>query len=205
MTRIRARMPKWRKRRPMPTLERSSISCLVIRIGQSCLNVPGRSAEQIHYSISNTIAAAYYLYSAPFEIVVASIFLYKCVSSLSCHLFSSDLIRILGWSAFAGVVVLFVAVPLNAFVSKRSIRVCHQLTIRQRGARLTCSDHSGTNESPRQAGHGHERAHQRDSIHKGWFGFTSREADDAVLRLDPTMDRSCSGCSFSRIETVGPL
>lgn len=30
---------------------------------------------------------------------------------------------ILGWSAFAGVVVLFIAVPLNSFFSKRSVKV----------------------------------------------------------------------------------
>ncbi|WVF67988.1 hypothetical protein IAT40_002750 [Kwoniella sp. CBS 6097] len=57
--------------------------------------------------VGNTVSSAYYLYSAPFEIIVASAFLYN----------------ILGWSAFAGVVVLIVAVPLNSFVSKRSIAI----------------------------------------------------------------------------------
>ncbi|OCF31742.1 ATP-binding cassette transporter [Kwoniella heveanensis BCC8398] len=57
--------------------------------------------------VGNTVSSAYYLYSAPFEIIVASVFLYN----------------ILGWSAFAGVVVLIVAVPLNSFVSKRSIAI----------------------------------------------------------------------------------
>ena len=30
---------------------------------------------------------------------------------------------ILGWSAFAGIVVLFVVAPLNSFLSKRSVKV----------------------------------------------------------------------------------
>lgn len=34
---------------------------------------------------------------------------------------------ILGWSAFAGVLVLVVAVPLNSFVSKRSIKITQEL------------------------------------------------------------------------------
>nr|ODN96123.1 ATP-binding cassette transporter [Cryptococcus depauperatus CBS 7855] len=61
--------------------------------------------------ISNTVSGAYFIYSAPFEIVVASIFLYS----------------ILGWSAFAGTIVLAVAVPLNSFVSSRSVKITQQL------------------------------------------------------------------------------
>ena len=61
--------------------------------------------------IGNTIAGAYYIYGAPFEIIVAGTFLYN----------------ILGWSAFAGIVVLAVAVPLNSVVSKRSVKVSDNL------------------------------------------------------------------------------
>lgn len=34
---------------------------------------------------------------------------------------------ILGWSAFAGIVVLIVAIPLNSFVSKRSVKITQDL------------------------------------------------------------------------------
>ncbi|ORY29629.1 putative ATP-binding cassette transporter protein YOR1 [Naematelia encephala] len=57
--------------------------------------------------VSNIVAGAYMLYSAPFEIIVASVFLYK----------------IMGLSAFAGVVVLPFAFPLNSLLSKRSISI----------------------------------------------------------------------------------
>nr|XP_018259698.1 ATP-binding cassette transporter [Kwoniella dejecticola CBS 10117]OBR81856.1 ATP-binding cassette transporter [Kwoniella dejecticola CBS 10117] len=61
--------------------------------------------------IGNTVSGGYYIYGAPFEIIVASVFLYN----------------ILGWSAFAGVVVLVVATPLNSFVSKRSVAITQEL------------------------------------------------------------------------------
>nr|XP_019008083.1 ATP-binding cassette transporter [Kwoniella pini CBS 10737]OCF46864.1 ATP-binding cassette transporter [Kwoniella pini CBS 10737] len=61
--------------------------------------------------IGNTVSGGYFIYGAPFEIIVASVFLYN----------------ILGWSAFAGVVVLVVATPLNSFVSKRSIAITQDL------------------------------------------------------------------------------
>ena len=61
--------------------------------------------------VSNVVAGLYWIYSAPFEIIVASLFLYN----------------ILGWSAFAGVVVLGVAAPLNSYVSKRSIAITQDL------------------------------------------------------------------------------
>ncbi|WVW80972.1 hypothetical protein I302_102963 [Kwoniella bestiolae CBS 10118] len=61
--------------------------------------------------IGNTVSGGYYIYGAPFEIIVASVFLYN----------------ILGWSAFAGVVVLVVATPLNSFVSKRSVKITQEL------------------------------------------------------------------------------
>ncbi|WRT70588.1 uncharacterized protein IL334_007586 [Kwoniella shivajii] len=61
--------------------------------------------------IGNTVSGGYYIYGAPFEIIVASIFLYN----------------ILGWSAFAGVVVLIIATPLNSFASKRSVKITQEL------------------------------------------------------------------------------
>lgn len=61
--------------------------------------------------IANTVSGAYFIYSAPFEIVVASIFLYN----------------ILGWSAFAGILVLVVAAPLNSLVSSRSVKITQDL------------------------------------------------------------------------------
>ncbi|OWZ59598.1 hypothetical protein C356_00814 [Cryptococcus neoformans c45] len=61
--------------------------------------------------IANTVSGAYFIYSAPFEILVASIFLYN----------------ILGWSAFAGIVVLAVAAPLNSLVSSRSVKITQDL------------------------------------------------------------------------------
>lgn len=77
------------------------------------------------HRISNTAAAAYYIYGAPFEIVVASIFLYKWVTWLGAVAETSALMRcsILGWSAFAGMITLVIALPLNSFVSGRYIKV----------------------------------------------------------------------------------
>ncbi|KAH9943429.1 multidrug resistance-associated ABC transporter [Epithele typhae] len=57
--------------------------------------------------IAMTVSAMYFVYGAPFEIVIASIFLYQ----------------LLGWSAFAGFVVLLLSWPLNNFVANRAIRI----------------------------------------------------------------------------------
>ncbi|RDX45811.1 multidrug resistance-associated ABC transporter [Lentinus brumalis] len=57
--------------------------------------------------ISMTASAMYFVYGAPFEIVIASIFLYQ----------------LLGWSAFAGFFVLILSWPLNNFATRRSIRI----------------------------------------------------------------------------------
>jgi hypothetical protein len=46
--------------------------------------------------ISNTAAAAYYIYGAPFEIVVASIFLYKSVFLFASFRTRSDMTVFLG-------------------------------------------------------------------------------------------------------------
>lgn len=54
-----------------------------------------------------TISAMFLLYSAPFELVLGSVFLY----------------RLLGWSAFAGFGVLVAVWPLNKFVTERSVRI----------------------------------------------------------------------------------
>ena len=45
--------------------------------------------------------------TAPFEITVASIFLYQ----------------LLGWSAFAGFLVIPVLSPLNSMIGRRSVRI----------------------------------------------------------------------------------
>ncbi|KAF8577829.1 multidrug resistance-associated ABC transporter [Ramaria rubella] len=58
-------------------------------------------------SISNMIGGAYIVYGAPFEIAIASIFLYQ----------------LLGLSAFAGFICLVVASPLNSFLAKRNTRI----------------------------------------------------------------------------------
>ncbi|KZT66167.1 hypothetical protein DAEQUDRAFT_813713 [Daedalea quercina L-15889] len=57
--------------------------------------------------ISQVISGSYFIYGAPFEIVIAATFLYQ----------------LLGWSAFAGFVVLIVGWPLNSLVSKRAVRI----------------------------------------------------------------------------------
>jgi ABC-type multidrug transport system fused ATPase/permease subunit len=56
---------------------------------------------------ANLISGAYFIYGAPFEIIIASIFLYQ----------------ILGWSAFAGFTVLVAGWPLNSYISRRRIRI----------------------------------------------------------------------------------
>ncbi|KAI0657587.1 multidrug resistance-associated ABC transporter [Cubamyces menziesii] len=57
--------------------------------------------------ISLTTAALYFIYGAPFEIVIASIFLYQ----------------LLGWAAFTGFLVIILSWPLNNFVARRSVRI----------------------------------------------------------------------------------
>ncbi|KAL1762723.1 hypothetical protein FB107DRAFT_198344 [Schizophyllum commune] len=57
--------------------------------------------------ISNLVNQLYFFYTAPFEIIVASIFLYQ----------------LLGWSAFAGFLVIPVLSPLNSMIGRRSVRI----------------------------------------------------------------------------------
>ncbi|KAF7362389.1 hypothetical protein MVEN_00585800 [Mycena venus] len=57
--------------------------------------------------ISMQVASLYFLYGAPMEIIIGSIFLYQ----------------LLGLSAFAGFVVLLLGWPLNSYLSRRSIRI----------------------------------------------------------------------------------
>ena len=68
---------------------------------------------------------------APFEILVASIFLYQCVPP-HLNFLPIDLTplfnqlshyRLLGLSAFAGFFVLILGWPLNSFIARRSIRI----------------------------------------------------------------------------------
>ncbi|EIN03587.1 multidrug resistance-associated ABC transporter [Punctularia strigosozonata HHB-11173 SS5] len=56
---------------------------------------------------ANLVSGAYFIYGAPFEIIIASIFLYQ----------------ILGWSAFAGFTVLVAGWPLNSYIARRRIRI----------------------------------------------------------------------------------
>ncbi|KAF8890917.1 multidrug resistance-associated ABC transporter [Infundibulicybe gibba] len=57
--------------------------------------------------ISQMVSGAYFIYGAPFEILIAGTFLYQ----------------LLGISAFAGFVVLLAGWPLNSFIARRSIRI----------------------------------------------------------------------------------
>ncbi|KDQ49974.1 hypothetical protein JAAARDRAFT_42467 [Jaapia argillacea MUCL 33604] len=57
--------------------------------------------------VSMTCSAMYMLYGAPLEILIGSIFLYQ----------------LLGWSAFAGFIVLLLGWPLNSYIARRSIRI----------------------------------------------------------------------------------
>lgn len=53
------------------------------------------------------MSGLYFLYGAPMEIIIGSIFLYQ----------------LLGFSAFAGFVVLLLGWPLNSYLTRRSIRI----------------------------------------------------------------------------------
>nr|VWO97308.1 NAD-dependent protein deacylase (EC (Regulatory protein SIR2 homolog) [Ganoderma boninense] len=57
--------------------------------------------------VSNTVSAMHIVYGAPFEIVIATLFLYK----------------LLGWAAFAGFIVIIVTLPLNDIMAKRTNRI----------------------------------------------------------------------------------
>ncbi|RDB18199.1 ATP-dependent bile acid permease [Hypsizygus marmoreus] len=57
--------------------------------------------------VSQTVSASYFIYGAPFEIAIAGSFLYQ----------------LLGWSAFAGFIVLLAGWPLNSYIARRSIRI----------------------------------------------------------------------------------
>ncbi|GMK54458.1 hypothetical protein CspeluHIS016_0110440 [Cutaneotrichosporon spelunceum] len=70
--------------------------------------------------VAGVFAMAYYLYSTPIEIVVASVFLYQ----------------LLGWSAFAGIGVLIIATPINSYLSKKAMRIQKDL-LKARDKRMT--------------------------------------------------------------------
>lgn len=57
--------------------------------------------------IGNTVGFLYIVICSPVEVIIASMFLYN----------------LLGWSAFAGILVLAVATPINSMISKRSMKV----------------------------------------------------------------------------------
>lgn len=57
--------------------------------------------------IAMITSGLYFLYGAPFEIIIAGFFLYQ----------------LLGWSAFAGFAVIIITWPLNNLVANRSVRI----------------------------------------------------------------------------------
>ncbi|PWN45185.1 hypothetical protein IE81DRAFT_344880 [Ceraceosorus guamensis] len=61
--------------------------------------------------ISQLVSGAYFLYSSPVEILVASIFLY----------------RLLGWSAAVGFSVLLVSTPLQSYLTRRAMHITREL------------------------------------------------------------------------------
>ncbi|KAF9471237.1 hypothetical protein BDN70DRAFT_939094 [Pholiota conissans] len=66
-----------------------------------------RSLIKSFWKVSQTIATMNFMYGAPFEVVFATIFLYQ----------------LLGFSAFAGFLVLVAGWPLNNIVARRSIQI----------------------------------------------------------------------------------
>ncbi|KAJ7186191.1 hypothetical protein C8R46DRAFT_1343242 [Mycena filopes] len=70
--------------------------------------------------VSTIVSGAYNVYGAPVEIVVGSSFLYG----------------LLGWSAFAGFVVLLVGWPLNSYVARRRVRM-HKGELKARDGRMS--------------------------------------------------------------------
>ncbi|WOO78778.1 ATP-dependent bile acid permease [Vanrija pseudolonga] len=57
--------------------------------------------------ISGTAASMTFIWSSPIEAVIATVFLYQ----------------LLGWSAFAGILALVLAMPLNSILMKRNIKI----------------------------------------------------------------------------------
>ncbi|KAF7340568.1 ABC bile acid [Mycena sanguinolenta] len=70
--------------------------------------------------VSTIVSGAYNIYGAPVEIIVGSVFLWS----------------LLGWSAFAGFVVLLVGWPLNSYVARRRVRM-HKGELKARDARMS--------------------------------------------------------------------
>ncbi|KAF7342473.1 ABC bile acid [Mycena venus] len=70
--------------------------------------------------VSGIVSGAYNIYGAPMEIIVGCAFLYG----------------MLGWSAFAGFVVLLVGWPLNSYVARRRVRM-HKGELKARDARMS--------------------------------------------------------------------
>ncbi|KAJ7212815.1 multidrug resistance-associated ABC transporter [Mycena haematopus] len=70
--------------------------------------------------VSTIISGAYNIYGAPIEILVGGAFLWS----------------LLGWSAFAGFVVLLVGWPLNSYVARRRVRM-HKGELKARDGRMS--------------------------------------------------------------------
>ncbi|KAJ7282599.1 hypothetical protein C8J57DRAFT_1295798 [Mycena rebaudengoi] len=67
------------------------------------VNLMSNDAEDV----SNIASTLYFLYGAPFEVVIGSVFLYQ----------------LLGWSAFAGFGVLLALAPLNSYVTNQGMLI----------------------------------------------------------------------------------
>ncbi|KAH8831236.1 hypothetical protein DL96DRAFT_1695080 [Flagelloscypha sp. PMI_526] len=63
--------------------------------------------------ISNFLSMVWFLYASPLQLGIAAVFLYK----------------LLGWPAFVGFSVLFVGMPLNAWLSKRTISIAKRINV----------------------------------------------------------------------------
>ncbi|KAF7299119.1 ABC bile acid [Mycena indigotica] len=70
--------------------------------------------------VSTIVSGAFNIYGAPMEILVGSWFLYV----------------LLGWSAFAGFIVLLVGWPLNSYVARRRVRM-HKGELKARDGRMS--------------------------------------------------------------------
>ncbi|KAH7104662.1 multidrug resistance-associated ABC transporter [Auriculariales sp. MPI-PUGE-AT-0066] len=70
--------------------------------------------------VANLVSGLYFLYSAPFEILFAALFLYQ----------------LMGWTAFAGFGILIIVSPINSLLTHRGIKINREL-LAARDARMS--------------------------------------------------------------------
>ncbi|KAH8823481.1 multidrug resistance-associated ABC transporter [Flagelloscypha sp. PMI_526] len=70
--------------------------------------------------IYNFLVSAWFMYANPFQLVIAAVFLFK----------------LLGWSAFVGFSVLLLGMPLNTWLSKRTVAIAKKINL-ARDKRMT--------------------------------------------------------------------